>query len=147
MQLLKTKDPLLIDLVTKTLSYSPLKRITPAQALAHEYFDDLRDESKYFEMKQKLKIVPDLFNLSESNIDSKIDELNFIMQENRIKITKQLIPKWVKLPGSKFGPNISITSKSNTISNMITKPSSSQGSRAGTGLTYIGKKITINVNK
>lgn len=75
------------------------------------------------------------------------DELNFIKQESRTKILKQLIPKWVKLPGSKFGPNISMTSKSNTISNMITKPSSSQGSRGGTGLTYIGKKITVNINK
>lgn len=28
-QLLKTKDPLLIDLITRTLQYSPLKRITP----------------------------------------------------------------------------------------------------------------------
>ena len=57
-QLLKTKDPLLIDLVTKTLQYSPFKRITPAQALMHEYFDDLRDQLKYFEMRQKLKIIP-----------------------------------------------------------------------------------------
>ena len=42
-QLLKTKDPLLIDLITKTLTYSPIRRITPAEALFHEYFDDLRD--------------------------------------------------------------------------------------------------------
>ena len=42
-QLLKTKDPLLIDLVTRTLQYSPINRITPAEALHHDYFDDLRD--------------------------------------------------------------------------------------------------------
>lgn len=72
--------------------------------------------------------------------------MNFIIQESKTKTSKQLIPKWVKLPGSKLGPNINISSKSNTISNMITKPSSSQ-SKGGTGLTYIGKKITINVNK
>lgn len=65
-QLLKTKDPLLLDLITRTLTYSPHKRITPGEAMAHEYFDDLRDEAKYFEMKQKLKNVPDLFNLTES---------------------------------------------------------------------------------
>lgn len=29
LQLLKTKDPLLLDLITRTLQYSPLKRITP----------------------------------------------------------------------------------------------------------------------
>lgn len=66
--MLKTKDPLLIDLVTRTLEYSPIKRITPCQALMHEYFDDLRDEGRYFEMKQKLKNVPELFNFSEGKI-------------------------------------------------------------------------------
>ncbi len=72
------------------------------------------------------------------------------MQESKKKNTKPLIPKWVKLPGSKFGPSINMNGKMNTMSNMITKPSSSQGSRIGTGLSYIGKKITIssnNVNK
>lgn len=63
-KLLKTKDPLLLDLITRTLQYSPMKRITPAEALAHDYFDDLRDESRFFEMKQKLKMIPDLFNFS-----------------------------------------------------------------------------------
>lgn len=75
------------------------------------------------------------------------DELNFILQESKSKINKLLIPKWVKLPGSKFGPNISISSKSNTMSNMITKPSSSQGSRIGSGLNYVTKKIVLNSNK
>lgn len=41
--LLQTRDPLLIDLVTKIMQYSPIKRITPAEALMHEYFDELRD--------------------------------------------------------------------------------------------------------
>lgn len=47
MQLLQTRDPLLIDLVTNTLQYSPLKRLTPAAALYHEYFNELRDEAAY----------------------------------------------------------------------------------------------------
>jgi hypothetical protein len=68
------------------------------------------------------------------------------MQESKNKITKPLIPKWVKLPGSKFGPSLNMTGKINTMSNMITKPSSNQGSRIGTGLSYIGKKIAINSN-
>jgi len=38
-QLLQTKDPLLIDLVTNVLQYSPAKRLTPAAALYHEYFN------------------------------------------------------------------------------------------------------------
>jgi len=46
-KLLHTRDPLLIDLVTKILQYSPMKRLTPAEALYHEYFDELRDEAKW----------------------------------------------------------------------------------------------------
>jgi hypothetical protein len=33
------------------------------------------------------------------------------------------------------------------MSNMITKPSSSQGSRIGSGLNYVTKKIVLNSNK
>lgn len=32
--------------------------------MAHDYFDDLRDESKFFEMKQKIKLIPELFNFT-----------------------------------------------------------------------------------
>jgi serine/threonine protein kinase len=38
---------MLLDLVTKVLQYSPIKRITPAEAIMHEYFDELRDEARY----------------------------------------------------------------------------------------------------
>lgn len=34
-KILKTKDPLLIDLVTSMMQYSPKKRLTPAAALQH----------------------------------------------------------------------------------------------------------------
>lgn len=44
---LKCKDPLLIDLVSQMLKYSPVKRITAAQAMMHPFFDDLRDEAQY----------------------------------------------------------------------------------------------------
>lgn len=33
--LLQTRDPLLLDLITRVMQYSPIKRITPAQALQH----------------------------------------------------------------------------------------------------------------
>lgn len=65
-QSLQSKDPLLIDLVTRVLKYSPSSRITPGQALMHEYFDDLRDEGKYQEMLYKVKEVPELFDFSKS---------------------------------------------------------------------------------
>ncbi len=55
----------------------------------------------------------------------------------------------MKTPSSKFGNSTTMNSgngKSNTMSNMMTKPSSGQGSRVLSGTTYMGKKITINVN-
>lgn len=43
-KILRSKtDPLLIDLITKMMQYSPVSRITPYEAMCHEYFDDLRD--------------------------------------------------------------------------------------------------------
>jgi glycogen synthase kinase 3 beta len=66
--LLQTRDPLLIDLVTKVLQYSPVRRISPAEALLHEYFDELRDEGKYQEMVFKVKNVPELFDYSEGKV-------------------------------------------------------------------------------
>lgn len=38
---LKDCDPLLIDLLSKILCYSPKRWIRPLDALAHEYFDGL----------------------------------------------------------------------------------------------------------
>lgn len=36
-----------IDLMKKVLTYSPAKRLTPAQALAHPFFNELREEKLY----------------------------------------------------------------------------------------------------
>ena len=55
----------MIDLVTKVLQYSPKRRLTPAAALYHEYFDELRDEAKYQEMLFRVKAIPDLFDYSQ----------------------------------------------------------------------------------
>ena len=38
----KCTDPLLFDLIDKLLVYNPQARLKPIQALAHEYFDELR---------------------------------------------------------------------------------------------------------
>lgn len=43
-------DPLLVDLVHKIMQYSPMKRLTPFEAMCHPYFDDIRDKSKYHEI-------------------------------------------------------------------------------------------------
>lgn len=47
MQLFPEADLTFIDLIEKIVTYSPHKRLTPAQALAHHYFDDLRNERIY----------------------------------------------------------------------------------------------------
>jgi len=47
------------------LRYSPAKRLTPAAALYHEYFDELRDEAKYQEIVLKCKSVPQLFDYTQ----------------------------------------------------------------------------------
>ena len=40
---LKTENKELVDLLEKMLQYSPTKRITPAKAIMHPYFDELRN--------------------------------------------------------------------------------------------------------
>lgn len=39
-------EPLAIDFINAVLVYSPTERINPINALAHPYFDELRDEKK-----------------------------------------------------------------------------------------------------
>ena len=60
---------MLVDLVTRILTYSPIRRLTPAEALYHEYFDELRDENRYQEMLFKVKNIPDLFDFSQGTND------------------------------------------------------------------------------
>ena len=73
----KNIDDMYIDLITKLLTYSPTKRYTPFEALAHPYFDSLREEGT------KNKELDDiLFNFSE-------DEKNY-----GGNIVNKLVPKW-----------------------------------------------------
>jgi serine/threonine protein kinase len=41
MKIVLTEDALLIDLISKILEYSPIKRYTALDALKHAYFDEL----------------------------------------------------------------------------------------------------------
>lgn len=41
-QLLLTQDPALVDLISRMVVYSPRKRLQPAEALAHPYFQCLK---------------------------------------------------------------------------------------------------------
>ena len=38
-----------LDLLSKLLVYDPEKRITPLKALAHPFFEEIRDPDKVFE--------------------------------------------------------------------------------------------------
>jgi len=42
-QVFPKADPLLLDLVEQIMIYSPKQRLNAAEALAHEFFDELRE--------------------------------------------------------------------------------------------------------
>lgn len=64
LQIFPRADPLLIDLLEQIMLYSPKQRLTAAEALAHEYFDEIREESLY-ERLVKSTGVEGFFDLSE----------------------------------------------------------------------------------
>jgi glycogen synthase kinase 3 beta len=54
-----------IDLLKELLTYEPSKRIKPLEALAHPFFDELRDEKTKLPNGDKL---PSLFNFTQEEI-------------------------------------------------------------------------------
>ena len=59
------------------LQYSPKKRLTPAEALAHEYFDELRCKQVYRKLKSAYPCLPNIFYFSKG-------KYLFIQMKNRI---------------------------------------------------------------
>jgi hypothetical protein len=47
------------------MRYSPHRRITPAQALLHPFFDELRGQATYAKLRKEYQI-PDLFDFADS---------------------------------------------------------------------------------
>jgi len=80
-KVLKNADPLVIDLISKVLAYNPKERLKPMEAVAHPYFNDLRNQN--FQI-QECKI-PELFNFGQ-------EELSGVRQE----ILDIIIPAWKK---------------------------------------------------
>lgn len=80
-KVLKNADPLLIDLISKVLVYNPKERLKPMEAVAHPYFNDLRNQN--FQI-QECKI-PELFNFTP-------EELGGVKQD----ILDIIIPAWKK---------------------------------------------------
>lgn len=50
------------------LCYSPHRRYTPLQALAHPFFDELRNEGVYRQLESEVGIE-DLFNFAQTKED------------------------------------------------------------------------------
>jgi glycogen synthase kinase 3 beta len=42
-QVFAKADPLLLDLISQIMIYSPKQRLNAAEALAHDFFDELRE--------------------------------------------------------------------------------------------------------
>lgn len=57
-------EPLLLDLLKKTLTYDPNHRIRPLEALLHPYFDELRQRPVFLDKK----LNTDLFNFSREEL-------------------------------------------------------------------------------
>jgi serine/threonine protein kinase len=104
--------PEAVDLITQLLQYNPNKRIKPIDALAHPFFDELRDP------KARLpngKPLPNLF-------DFDADELRMLSDPN---LKYKIIPKRFLSNGN--GSNISSTSAK------VPSSSTAQESRNGSG--------------
>jgi glycogen synthase kinase 3 beta len=85
-------DPVAADLVNKLLVYSPSTRLNAHQAIAHPFFDDLRDEG----FSKSLKIpIPELLDFSKGN-DSNRFVIEFISEElgKNASLIGKLVPKW-----------------------------------------------------
>ena len=73
-------DPLLIDLLSKILVYSPQRRLKPFETLTHPYFDDLRASKLTINKRE----FTDLFNFVPVEIGNNKDLL------------QKLVPPWYK---------------------------------------------------
>jgi len=80
-KVLKNADAGLLDLISKVLVYNPKERLKPMEAVAHSYFNDLRNQN--FQI-QECKI-PELFNFTQ-------EELAGVRQE----VLDVIIPSWKK---------------------------------------------------
>ncbi|KAL7416561.1 putative glycogen synthase kinase 3 alpha [Mrakia frigida] len=74
-------DPLLIDLLSKVLVYTPSERLDAFEALAHPYFDELRQETTRLASGEEL---PPLFNFTKQELSGRPDLVN------------RLVPEWAR---------------------------------------------------
>ncbi|GAX85187.1 hypothetical protein CEUSTIGMA_g12605.t1 [Chlamydomonas eustigma] len=67
----KRMPPDAVDLVSQLLYYAPLKRLLPAQAMTHSFFDELRDPATRL---PNGKALPPLFNWLPGELDGVAEE-------------------------------------------------------------------------
>lgn len=61
-QIFPKADSTLIDLIAQIMIYSPKERLNAAEALAHEFYDELRDEKVGKQLQKQIGIK--LFDFS-----------------------------------------------------------------------------------
>ncbi|KAH7721323.1 glycogen synthase kinase-3 [Aphelenchoides avenae] len=102
-----------VDLVSRLLRYTPNQRLTPLQAMAHEFFDELRDPACKLPTNNPL---PALFDFSEQELA--IDP----------KITAKLLPK--NHPGAAAAAAAAAAAGNGTTEN---RPASGNGTNGADG--------------
>lgn len=81
-QVFPKADPLLLDLLTQVMIYSPKERLNAAEALAHEFYDELREEKVGKHLQKQLGVS--LFDFSYGEV------------RGNEHLLPKLIPSWVK---------------------------------------------------
>lgn len=59
-------DDAAVSFIDGLLTYSPVKRMKPLEALQHLYFDELRDQKKLMALKMQIQVPDDLFDFNGS---------------------------------------------------------------------------------
>lgn len=120
-----------IQLVSKLLEYTPSARITPLEACAHPFFDELREPNNKLPNGRDL---PPLFNLTPH-------ELNI-----QPALNGKLIPSHYQQPSSSTTTttNTSSTNNNTTSSSSASNPTSNQQEQATTTNTNNNNNTTSN---
>ncbi|XP_074605424.1 glycogen synthase kinase-3-like [Brevipalpus obovatus] len=122
----RNRTPDAIDLVSKLLEYTPSQRITPLQACAHRFFDELRELN--YRPPLKSGQPPPLFNFSEHEL--KIQP----------SLNSKLIPSHFRILTS--GGSSVPASGSTSSSNANTTANDSEGNSASTVTTTASSTST-----
>lgn len=120
-------SPEAIDLVSRLLEYTPSARITPLQACAHTYFDELREQGTKL---PNGKDLPPLFNFTEAEL---------MIQPT---LNAQLIPTHMAKPTSTTNEKEEAREPEDSNSNSSNKADESMATSNATGSSGGGNGVT-----